>query len=98
MPAVHDVGDAQVEHGAKPVADHVLPATQGGLATHVSVVLVHTKAGALQAQLVWPVSELPVLYSDVVGHARQLTSPVTEKVCAGHTWHTALLVALHAEA
>ena len=77
--------------------DHVLPVTHGGLATHVSVVLFHTKAGVLQAQLVWLV-RVPVVYPVVAGHVRQLTSPVTEKVCAGHTWHTALLVALHAEA
>ena len=36
------------------MADHVLPATQGGLGTHVSEVAFQTKAGAEQAQPLWP--------------------------------------------
>ena len=38
----------------------------------------------MQAQLVWPTSALLVLYSDVVPHARQLTSPASENWPAPH--------------
>ena len=78
--------------------DHVLPATHGGLATHESVVLFHTKAAELQAQLVWLTSELPVLYSDVVGHVRQLVSPASENWPAAQPApQTALLEGVQAE-
>jgi len=48
----------------------------------------------LQLQLVRPVSALLVLYSGVVPHERQLVSPASAKVCAGHVRQTALLVLL----
>jgi len=53
----------------------VLPATQGGTATQASNDALHVKAGALQAQLVCPVSVLLVLYSGVVGHVRHAAPP-----------------------
>ena len=59
--------------------DHVLPLTHAGTATQASAVAFHAYAGALQAQLVWPVSALAVLYSCVAGHWRQAASPSTEK-------------------
>ena len=74
--------------------DHELPATHG-LATHVSVVLFHTKAGVLQAQLDWPVSVLVVLYADDVPHARQLASLASEKVCAPQAAHVVSAVGVH---
>ena len=43
-----------------------------------STVAFHSKAGVLQAQLVWPVSAL-LAYSCVAGHVRQAVSPSTEK-------------------
>ena len=79
MPAAHVDAAVQAEHGAYPVADHVLPLTHAGTATQASAVAFHVKAGELQAQLVWPVSALLVLYSCVVGHWRQAASPSTEK-------------------
>ena len=61
------------------MADHVLPLTHAGTATQASAVAFHVKAGELQAQLVWPVSALLVLYSCDVGHVRQAVSPSTEQ-------------------
>jgi hypothetical protein len=49
----------------------VLPATQAGTASHARLTLFHLKAGALQAQLVWPTSVLLVLYPAVESHAAQ---------------------------
>ena len=61
-PAEHALAAAQAAQGAKPVADHVLPATQAGTAVHASADAFHAKpAVALHAQLVWPVSALPAL-------------------------------------
>jgi hypothetical protein len=61
-PAEHVIAAAQAAQGAKPVADHVLPATQAGTAVHASADAFHAKpAVALHAQLVWPVSALPAL-------------------------------------
>ena len=58
-PAAHALAAAQAAQGAKPVADHVLPATQAGTAVHASAVAFHAKpAITLHAQLVWPVSAL----------------------------------------
>ena len=56
----------------------MLPSTHAGTASHASEEAFHLKAGPLQAQLVWPTSALLVLYSDVVPHARQFTSPASE--------------------
>jgi len=53
----------------------VLPATHAGTAAQRSVVAFQAKAGALQAQLDWPVSELVVSYSSVVPHGRHALSP-----------------------
>jgi len=41
LPAAHEDAAVQAEHGEKPVDDHVLPATQGGATTQVSVVAFH---------------------------------------------------------
>ena len=83
-----------VEHGAKPVEDHV-PAVQGGSATQASDVAFQAKP-RLQAHLDWPEIVLLVLYSDVVPHGRQAVSPSTEKEPAPQGVHTVLLVAMHA--
>ena len=69
------------------MADHVLPLTHAGTATQASAVAFHVKAGELQAQLVWPVSALLVLYSCVVGHWRQAVSPSTEYWPAAQLLH-----------
>jgi len=70
----------------------VLPATQAGTATQASADALHVKAGALQAQLVSPVSVLLVLYSGVVGHVRHAEPPAAslevENSPAGHAEHT----------
>ena len=79
------------------MADHVLPATQGAFATHWSAVAFQAYSGALQPQLDWPTSALLVLYSAVSGHARQLESPSSEKVCAGHAPQTTLAEAEQTE-
>ena len=50
----------------------------------------------MQAQLVWPVSALLVLYSCVVPHIRQVASPASEKCPAAQLAHTVLLLAAHA--
>ena len=48
--------DAQAAQGARPVADHVLPAMQAGVVTHARAVVFHAKpAVALQPQLDCPV-------------------------------------------
>ena len=78
------------------MADHVLPATHGALATQASAEAFHTKAGALQAQPVWPVSVLLTLYPSVVLQARQAASPASEKVCAGQAPQTVSLLDVHA--
>ena len=44
----------------------------------------------MQAQLVWPVSALLVLYSCVVGHVRQAVSPSTENWPAAQLLHRML--------
>ena len=62
----------------------MLSSTHAGTASHASEVAFQAKAGSLQAQLVWPTSALLVLYSDVVPHARQLTSPASENWPAPH--------------
>ena len=41
LPAAHVDAAAQAEHGAKPVADHVLPLTHAGTATQASAVAFH---------------------------------------------------------
>jgi hypothetical protein len=41
LPAVHTL-EAHAAQGAKPVADQVLPLTQGAFATHASAVAFHT--------------------------------------------------------
>ena len=64
-----------VEHGAKPVEDHV-PAVQGGSATQASDVAFQAKP-RLQAHLDWPEIVLLVLYSDVASHGRQAVSPAS---------------------
>jgi len=51
----------------------------------------------LQPQLDWPASALLVLYSAVVGHVRQVESPSSEKVCAGHAPQTMLAEAEQTE-
>jgi len=79
------------------VAEKLVPATQGVAGTQASDELLHTNAGALQPQRVWPVVALLVLYSAVVGQARQLESPSSEKVCAGHAPQTMLAVAEQTE-
>jgi hypothetical protein len=86
----------QLEHGAYPVADHVLPLTHAGTATHSRTVAFHAKAGELQAQLDWPVSALLVLYSCDVGHVRQAASPRTENLPAPQGVHTVSVVVVHA--
>ena len=48
----------------------MLPATQVGTGSHASVVAFHLKAGAVHAQLVWPVNVL-LMYPVVVGQTRQ---------------------------
>ncbi len=98
LPAVHTL-EAHAAQGAKPVADQVLPLTQGAFATHASAVAFQTKAGALQAQLVWPVAvtALLVLYSSVEPQGRQAVSPATEKVCAAQAAQSVLLDGAHAE-
>ena len=53
MPAAHVPADVQLEHGAKPVDDHVLPLTHAGTATQASAVAFHAKLAA-QPQLLWP--------------------------------------------
>ncbi len=98
MPAAHVDAAAQAEHGAYPVDDHVLPLTHAGTATQASAVAFQVKAGVLQAQLVWPVSALLVLYSCVVGHWRQAVSPSTENWPAAQLLQTVLAVALQADA
>ena len=70
----------------------MLSATHAGTATQLSVVAFQVKAGALQAQLVWPTRVLLVLYSSVAPHGRQAVSPATAKLCAGQVSQTALLV------
>ncbi len=97
MPAAHVDAAAQAEHGAYPVADHVLPLTHAGTATQASAVAFHVKAGVLQAQLVWPVSAL-LAYSCVVGHVRQAVSPSTENWPAAQLLQTVLAVVLQADA
>jgi len=85
--------------GAKPVAEKVLPATQGAFATHCSAVAFHTNAGPLQAQLVWPVAVIALLvsYSGVVPQAAQEPVwPATEKVCGAHLEQMVLLEGAHA--
>ena len=52
----------------------MLPATHGGTATHASVAALHAKAGVLQAQLVWPVSELAA-YAAEVGQVAHTGDP-----------------------
>ena len=103
LPAAHVV---QAEQGAKPVADHVLPATQAVAATHESETLLHTKAGALQAQLVWFTSTLLVLKPAVepvdvpseVHSEQAVWLPASgEKVCAGQPLHAAFVVDVHAD-
>jgi len=69
--------------------DHVLPATQDGTASQASEVAFHVKPGALQAQLVWPVRVLLVLYSSVTGHERHVVAPLVASITvenfpAGH--------------
>ena len=50
----------------------------------------------MQAQLVWPVSALLVLYSCVVPHIRQVASPASEKCPAAQLAHTVSLLGAHA--
>ena len=71
----------------------MLPATHAGTATQLSVVAFQVKAGALQAQLVWPRRVLLVLYASVAGHERQEEAPPAaslevENWPAGHAKHT----------
>ena len=73
-----------------------MPAAQGAAATQESDVALKMKPTA-QAHFDWPVSTLLVLYSAVVGHARQLASPSSEKVCAGHAPQTILAEAEQTE-
>ena len=86
----------QLEHGAYPVDDHVLPLTHAGTATQARSVAFQAKAGVLQAQLDWPVSALLVLYSCDVGHVRQAASPRTENLPAPQGVHTVSVAAVHA--
>ena len=77
----------------------MLPATQAGTATQARAVASHAYAGALQAQLDWPVSVLLVLYSSVVPHWLQTESPASAKEPALQAGpQTELLVALQATA
>jgi hypothetical protein len=77
------------------VAEKV-PAAQGATATQESDVAFHAKP-VLHAHLGCPTSALDTLYSAVAGHARQLVSPSSEKVCAGHAPQTMLAAAEHVE-
>ena len=79
------------------MADHVLPATHAGTATQASAVAFHVKAGVLQAQLDWPVSELLALYSCVELHRRHAVSPRSEKLPAPQGAHTMSDVGLQVE-
>lgn len=54
-PAPQALVAVQAAHGAKPVALHVEPATQGGAASHVLLEAFHAKPSA-HAQLDWPAS------------------------------------------
>jgi hypothetical protein len=85
----------QVEHGAKPVEDHV-PAVQGGSATQASNVAFQAKP-RLQAHLDWPEIMLLVLYSGVVPHGRQAVSPSKENKPATQGAHVAFEVAPKAD-
>jgi len=69
LPAAQPDGKEQLVHGSYPEADQEVPATQVGAATHLLDKASHTKAGPLQAQLVWFVFVLLTLYSSVVGQS-----------------------------
>ena len=85
-----------VEHGAKPVEDHV-PAAQGGSATQASNVAFQAKP-RLQAHLDWPEIVLLVLYSGVVPHGWQAVSPASAYWLGRQAVQTMLDVALQTEA
>jgi len=85
-----------VEHGEKPVEDHV-PAAQGGSATQASNVAFQAKP-RLQAHLDWPEIVLLVLYSGVVPHGRQAVSPASAYWLGRQAVQTMLDVALQTEA
>ncbi len=85
-----------VEHGAKPVEDHV-PEVQGGSATQASNVAFQAKP-RLQAHLDWPEIVLLVLYSGVVSHGRQAVSPASANWFGRQAVQMMLDVALQTEA
>ena len=95
MPAAQ-VDVPHVEHGAKPVEDHV-PAAQGGSATQASNVAFQAKP-RLQAHLDWPEIVLLVLYSGVVPQGWQAVSPASAYWLGRQAVQTMLDVALQTEA
>ena len=86
----------QAEHGDRPLALHVEPATQLAVGAQTRPTLSQKKPDA-HVQLGWPGS-VPATYAAPAPQAVQAASPALEKVFGAHESHTVLLVTVQAVA